>query len=223
MTRHAKDGALSDREFELLLEGARDLDPYFSIEAKFCILVGGRLGLRRGEIGHIREEWIDWRRRMIQIPQRAECGKGRDGGYCGDCRQKAKQEARVNGISVEEALEDRWRPKTEAANREVPFDFDPRVELAIERFFDTFDGWERSCQVVNRRIKRAAEHAPDLDAAEIWPHGLRSTAASYHAARGLDSLTLQALLGWADLSTARKYVKSSGENTARALHQTHSR
>lgn len=88
-TRHSKDDALADREFELLLEGCSQLDGYLALQARFVALVGGRLGLRVGELTHIDESWIDWRNRVIQIPHYDGCQKGRDGGLCGYCEQAA--------------------------------------------------------------------------------------------------------------------------------------
>jgi site-specific recombinase XerD len=79
-----------------------------------------------------------------------------------------------------------------------------------------------SAQAVNRRLEDAAEAADNLIPDDIYPHCLRATAASYHAARGLDVIPLQSLMGWAQVSTAHNYVKSSGENTQRALRFTHS-
>jgi integrase len=224
MTRHAKDGALDDREFELLLEGARSLDEYHRLGATFVIQAAGRLGLRRGEIAHMDESWIDWRERMIRIPATETCTKGRDGGPCGDCVKLAQQAVEHNpGLDYETALDRRWKPKTDNAVRSVPFDWDPRAELAIERFFDEFAAYPWSVQSINRRVDRAAEAAEEISAADVFPHGLRATAASTHAARGLDVIPLQSLMGWAELSTAMNYVRSSGENTARALKQTHAR
>jgi hypothetical protein len=50
----------------------------------------GCLGLRSGELCHLHRDWIDWRRRMIEIPALTDCHKGKDGGICGSCRQAAK-------------------------------------------------------------------------------------------------------------------------------------
>lgn len=223
-TRHSKELALSEREYELLLEGCRSLDRWKSEQAELVALLAGRLGMRSGEITHIQEEWVDWRRRMIEIPAHEPCHKGQDGGPCGYCRQAARQRADYNpGMSVDQALEYSWSAKTAAASRSVPFDFSPRCEIAIERFFDDHDSWPVSKTVLNRRIKAAAEAARELEPENVTPHGLRATAATYHAGRGLDVLPLQSLMGWANLSTARVYIQSSPENTARALHQIHSR
>jgi len=55
---HSKEDALSEREFELLLEAASRLsasDYYYTPDPEFTIYVLGRLGLRRGELAHLRE------------------------------------------------------------------------------------------------------------------------------------------------------------------------
>ena len=215
---HSKDDALDDRQFELLLEGTHEMGDYRGLEARFVVLVAGRLGLRSGEIVHCREEWADWRRRMLVIPGEQRCESGRSGGLCGSCRQSAKQMADHNpGLSVEDAEGMMWQPKTSAAAREVPFDVDSRAELVIERYFDRFDEFQISQTGVNRRVKRAAEHAEGLEPDEIYPHCLRATAATRFASRGLDVIALQSMFGWANLSTAHNYIRRSGENTARAI------
>lgn len=221
--RHCKSDALGEREFQLLLEGASRLGSQDDLEAKFVILVGGRLGLRRGEITHIHDRWVDWRRNMIEIPRFDDCDRGRDNRACGVCRQQARQKVDHNpDLTLEDALERQWEAKTDDAARAVPFDFDPRASLVMERFFDKWDRWMYSANVVNRRLTAAAEQADEIEADDVYPHCLRATAASYHAARGLDVIPLQSLMGWAQVSTAHNYVTSSGENTQRALRYTHS-
>lgn len=217
-THHSKEDALDDREFELLLEGAQRLDDYYSLEAQFIVHAAGRLGLRAGEIRHMEEDWIDRRRRMITIPGKQSCDKGKDGGVCGACEQAARQMVAHNDdVEIEEARGKMWSPKTSAAAREVPFDADPRAELAVERYFDRFSEYQTSQTGINRRVGKAAEAADDLDPDDIYPHCLRSTAATRFASRGLDVIALQAMFGWADLSTAQRYIRRSGENTARAI------
>lgn len=222
--RHSKEDALSDREFELLLEGAERCKDYWAEQARLAILVCGRLGLRVGELVHLREDWIDWRRDLISIPRHEPCDKGKDGGICGDCEQAARQMVDVDPSRDIEDMRDRfWGPKTDMAVREVPFDFSARATLALERFFDQYDRWPVSIGSTSRRVKRAAEKADELDPADVYPHCLRSTAASHHAGRGLDTLPLQSLMGWAQSSTAECYVAHSTENTRRHLNMVHSR
>lgn len=222
--RHAKQDALNGREYQLLLEGAHRMPDYEGQHAKLVVLTAGRLGLRAGEITHLREDWIDWRRQMLEIPRQQGCEKGRDGGLCGQCRQAARQLAEYNaGVDVDQALAVQWAAKTDAAAREVPFGWSPRTELCLERFFDRYDAWPLSQNVVNRRLNDAAAAADELAPGEIYPHALRATAGTYHAGRGLRMLQLKSLMGWASLSTAKHYIADSGENTARALDQIHSR
>lgn len=51
MTTRSKELALDDREFELHLEGADRIDdPNRSLQAKFAVLVCGRLGFRAADV-----------------------------------------------------------------------------------------------------------------------------------------------------------------------------
>lgn len=242
--RHAREHAPTDREFELLLEGARAIDDYRSLEAQFVIFGCGRLGLRAGELSHIHEEWVDWREGRIEIPSHRDCS-------CGYCVQKAEQKARVRNVN---ALDERyaacdeesvpepgrsvgrlqlaeaadllptmWSPKTEASERSVPYDWSVRCEMILERMFDREFEWPHSRQVVNRRVTLAAEHAPGIDPDAIFPHALRSAAATHHAGRGLSVLPLQSMFGWSQLSTAELYLAENAQNTQRALRSVHSR
>ena len=247
MTRHSKESALSPREFELLLEGARRIEKERQrTEAVFALFVMGRLGLRAGELIHMREDWIDWRNRRIVIPRQQDCHLGKDRSICGYCEQLAEQmvdvydadnpdgmsRARERSISrnlerswergdeltIDDALELRWTAKTETASREVPFQHNPRVELAIERFFElpNRDGWAMSKSALNRRLNKSLRNADELTVSSTHPHGLRSTAATF-LARKLDTLDLQSMMGWADMQTARRYIAKNTDATERAL------
>jgi site-specific recombinase XerD len=133
-------------------------------------------------------------------------------------RQKAEHD---DELALEDALADAWVPKTDAAARAVPYGFDPRTSIIVERFFEQYDEWPVSHNGVGRRLKRAADATDAIDAEAIYPHCLRATAATFHAGRGLRAINLQALFGWADLSTARKYVRISGEAVSNALQNVH--
>jgi len=253
MVQNSKERALTPREFELLLEGARRIEKLRQRrEAVLAILLTGRLGFRAGELIHLREEWVDWRQQRIEIPRQTDCHLGEGDDCCGYCRQAAVQmvkhyepdegedsmartrERMLNRhledgfragdrLSVDEAKTVRWFAKTDAAAREVPYGWDPRVELAIERFFDKGRaGWMLSKTALNRRLNKALKNAEELTIRSTMPHGLRATAASYHAGRGVPALALQSLLGWADMQTARRYIRQSPDNTERVLHHQHS-
>jgi integrase len=248
MVVNSKANALNERKYELLLEGAKRIpDEYQSLQSQFAVVVCGRLGLRSGELVHMKSDWVNWRKRRIEIPQYQSCTRGRNNDVCGYCHQLAEQQVeyfnertvseqsrailnryiddgfnRGEQLTLPDALQLRWSAKTPAAARSVPFDFAPRVELIIERYFDRFNKWIVSKTGLNRRLNKAMQHADELTTNATNPHGLRATAATYHAGRGLGVLPLQSLMGWADLQTAQRYIKQSPENTQRALHQIHS-
>ena len=199
------------------------MDDYYGDQATFLMLVLGRLGLRRGELTHMRKSWVDSRQQMITIPYQQDCHDERNGdGPCGYCRQMAKQRADYNDeVSFDEAIDERWQTKTTSASRDIYYGFDARAKLYLERFFDRCDTWEWSRAAVNRRVKKAAEHAEELDSENVRPHSLRATAATYHASRGLEMHTLMQYFGWAQPQTAQVYLSRNGQNTARQLDAIH--
>lgn len=212
-TRHTNEDVLTDREFELLLEGCTELPEPQCFEARFICLVGGRLGMRAGEISHLDTEWLDWDRKIIRIPQHEPCS-------CGYCRRQAAQEVDHNeNLTRSEAVSTRWHPKTVASARAIPFDLSLRVELCLERFTDRYDSFPKSRSTINRRINEAANYAGL--SGRVYPHCLRASAASYHAYKGVAPVPLQALMGWSDLATAQKYIRISGTATADALRRVH--
>jgi len=220
--RHSKDDALDAREFELLVESTYDLDgDYFELESRWVVFAAGRYGMRSAEIAHMRADWIDWRRGMIEIPEHQGCEKGKDGGICGTCRNSAESMVAHNeGLSIEEAERMMWSPKTEASAREIPLAASTRARIACERYFDRFDSFQSCVGAVNRRVKRAARSARELDADDVYPHCLRATCATTLANQGVDVLSLQSLMGWEDFSVARNYLQRSGERTEKALQRT---
>jgi integrase len=223
MRQQTREKALTEREFERLLIGAGSLgDSMERLEARAAILIGGRLGMRPGEVTHLSSDWINRRREMIHIPSHDPCTKGRDGDRCGYCRQAVTQQLKHDDSKVfEDVLESYWNPKTDAAVRDVPYRFSQRVGVAIEMLLEEYDGWPHSFSTLQRRLNESLDAAPDLDRESTTLHGLRATAASYHAGRGLDAGPLQSMFGWEDLSTARNYIAVDGEMTARALGEVH--
>ena len=134
--------------------------------------------------------------------------------------QRADDHRDRHDVTLEEAIEQYWIPKTDAAAREVPFDFSSRAEMAVEDFFQRVDRYPNSRTTVNRRVDDALL-AAGFGKNYSSPHGLRATAATFHAGRGLEAVPLQSMFGWVQLSTAMKYINSSGQNTQRALNSVH--
>lgn len=82
-THHSHEDVLNDREFEQLLEAYRELPAPRGFQARFICLLGGRLGLRAGEISHFQTDWVDWNRKLIRIPKHEPCA-------CGYCQRQAR-------------------------------------------------------------------------------------------------------------------------------------
>ncbi len=222
MVRHSHENALSEAEFEALLEVTESLPPPSSEQCYVLLLLGGRLGMRGGEIAHMRREWIDWERNQIQIPTYQDCTKGREGDACGYCRSQARQAIgyESNNRTLTEELDRRWKPKTETSARTIPFGFSERVEACLREYFTEHEQYEHCRSSMNRRMDELA-NAAGLPKDELYPHCLRATAGTFHAFRGLSIAPLQALMGWADMATARKYIRLSGGATAKALNDVH--
>lgn len=215
MVRNSHQDALTDAQFDKLVAAAETLEPPFDAEAMLILYAGGRLGMRAGEICHLNESWIDWERKHIEVPRYDSCD-------CGYCRQQARQTAEAHDdLSYEEALAERWNPKTRNSARAIPFDFDPDVEAVITAFFADRDEYEHSRVSVNRRVDRVAE-AAGIPTSSIYPHALRATAATNLAYRGLGTAPLQNFFGWHQISTAQKYIRLSGSATADALRDVYS-
>lgn len=217
-----RDHVLRESEFERLLVGAGRLDDTVAIEARAALLIMGRLGLRAGELVHLDESWIDWRHHLVRVPEQDACTKGRDGGACGSCRQAVKQRQQ-NGDErpFEVILEEYWQPKTEAAVRDIPFDWSVRVEVALEELLDEYEGWPTSYSTLQRRLESALECAPGLQSDETTIHGLRGTAASFHAGNGLEMQSLRGMFGWRDNDTPKKYLSIDGEMVRRGLQEVY--
>lgn len=223
MREMTREKALTEREFERLLIGAMRIDDAdVSMETRAVLLIGGRLGLRPGEVTHIDESWVNRRREMLSIPPQDSCTKGQGGGPCGYCRQAAKQQLKHDDSKeFEEVIENYWNPKTDAAVRDVPYGWDQRIAVAIDWLIDEYGRYPNSFSTLQRRLNTALELADGLEKDSTSLHGLRGTAASYHAGRGLDAGPLQSMFGWSDLGTARNYIAVDGEMTARALGEVH--
>lgn len=219
--RNSSQDALNESEFERLVDATDKLPPNRGAEAMFILMTGGRLGMRAGEIAHMKESWINWNRKQIEIPHHEPCEKGEDGGPCGYCKKAVRQSVGYNPErDFDELLSKYWQPKTSNSVRAAPFSHSDRIEVTLQEFFADRDEYGHSRVSINRRVTEVAE-AAGLDPEGIYPHCLRSTAASALAYEGVPAVALQSLFGWANLSVANKYLRLAGGATANALQEAH--
>jgi len=223
-----RERVLSTDQFERLLIGASRVPtphgaPNCDLEARAAILIAGRLGLRRGEITHLDVSWIDTDTQMLHIPPHDSCSGGRDGGLCGYCRQAVNQMESHRDDPIREELEAKyWRPKTDASIRSIPYgSISSRVTFALEWLISEQGGWDYSSSTLKRRVEDAAEHAPELDT-NVTLHGLRGTAATFHAGNGVDWQALKTMMGWRENDTPKQYLAIDGAMTKKALREVYS-
>lgn len=224
MPRHSREDAPDEQTYERLFDAACQLDEPFQTECRFILVACGRLGLRAGEVAHIKEHWVDWDKAMINVPRHEPCHKGQGGDRCGYCYKRARSRVRhadaSEELTLEDALAERWEPKTPNSARAVPFDYADWIYDEVERFFWFNDGYEHSRVSINRRVTRITKQA-GMPADAVYPHCLRAAAGTFHSYRGLQTAPLKALMGWKKLEVAEKYIRNSGGATARALKKVH--
>jgi site-specific recombinase XerD len=154
-------------------EGARD-------RAVLLLLV--RLGLRAGDIVHLRHGDIDWEQGGLQVT-----GKGR--------RQSVLPLPQDAGDALLTYLE-HWRP-------DVP---DEHVFLRVNAPFLPLAGSSAVSSLVNRAARRAR-----LSANRIGAHLLRHTAASLMLRKGVSLQTIGGLLRHQSVDTTVLYAKVDAE------------
>jgi len=59
------DDALSEEEFEGLSQTAERMEGEMGLQTRLILLVCGRLGLRPGELSHMKKYWISFHRKVI--------------------------------------------------------------------------------------------------------------------------------------------------------------
>jgi integrase len=216
MVRYSRQDALSERDVVSMLQKTWDMDDSErAFETRLIIHCAARLGMRSGEIAHLHSSWISWSQKTIQIPRFQECTWGNNGDKCGYCRNRARDYAKTHeDVSFEEALEKYWNPKTKNAERSIPFDFNARTEICIEKFYERYDKFPVSKSTINRRIDRISKMC---NINRVYPHSLRATAATIHASRNISPYSLMSVMGWQSMDTARTYISSSDESAAREL------
>lgn len=187
-------------EFEQLLSACEETS--HPRQNRFLVLVTGRLGLRAAEVAHMNEGWLLREGKLIRIPEHDPC-------RCSSCREQAKQRSEINDIPYEEALEMQWRAKTENSRRPVPYNLEDRIEEIVEEIIDQYGGCPVKRYRINKRIDKVAEQA-GFDHLNVYPHALRATAAFNLAYLGVTPYQLRNWMGWQQLNTAMKYIKSSG-------------
>jgi len=207
--RMSKERVLTEGEFNRLLSVCDNSEyPY---ENKFLIYGMGRLGLRCGEIAHIKDTWVNSLSGIIGIPDHDPCS-------CNYCLDKYLKRKKVETASPSEVSKVQWQPKTKHGMRAIPYDFDPEIFDVVNHIMGKYGKNPISYAQIRHRIDYFSRSAriPDLS-----PHGLRATAATFFARDGITAGTLTEIMGWGDITVANHYVLMNGMDIRREIDRVY--
>jgi len=201
----SKERAITEEKFIELVSACNNSDqPY---ENKFLVYLMGRLGLRIGELTHLKDTWIDFQSNIIRIPLHDPC-------TCSNCVTEYKKIKKVKNIKLSDVSKNRWAPKTEQGSRAIPFDFDPDIVSVIQYIMDKYQRNPFSYSQIRFRIRSLGKIAQIRD---LSPHGLRASAATFFARDGMKAYHLTTIMGWHNITIANYYVKMYGMDTKKEI------
>jgi hypothetical protein len=180
------------------------------VENRFLVVGTSRLTMRRGEIIHFEPGWIHREAKLIRIPHQEPCN-------CDYCVEQAIEYAEGKDITVEEALDEYWSPKSEASARVVYYGWSEQTIATVEEYAEIVGTWDKDPSTINRRIDRLAARA-QIEG-NLYPHALRAAAGIFHASIGLSPYFLRTYMGWKDIDTAFAYIGLSGWQLAQRIER----
>ena len=211
----AADNAPTQKQLKLLLEKCKyTKDP---LVFKMIVIGTGIIGLREGELAHLRRQWIDFEYGIIKIPTHEPCD-------CYKCRNSyreklMRQNIIKDNISNEEIRKHYWQPKYQHG-RSISFRIGPDIELFLKKFFTEYDIFPVSQKLIYDYVKKLGAMT---GIEPIYPHACRASAAMQFARDGYNTFQLMGMMGWTDLETARHYVRLSGQDVIEKTENTYSK
>lgn len=221
-------------EFFMLYQGALQIkERNRRLIACYVIVCGGILGMRRIEIVHLRESWIDWETGQIEIPMLDPCscrqcwdsaykkwlrhGFNRlqsDGFYSEDTSFENVNNSEISEkLEVENLLKILYSTRFSTKNdqpRTIPFGWSPRVTGILMEFFDEIGPYlELVPESINNYIEDAAENAEGLYPDITKSHILRKTGITSMADSGLSHDDVEYFAGHENKNSLESYLRDS--------------
>lgn len=214
--RHSKEDALDRVQYlDLYRAALRIDDPYTRLAAIVMVLCSGRLGMRIGEVIHLHEGWINWRKGYIAIPTFEPCG-------CRYCWKRSKRNFDPEEDAADDYIEyhahNRWSPKSDMGARILPFNWSLRITAALEAFFSEYTVIDENYKWAERAMKdKILPNAEFLDPGDLMWHGLRSTSVTFWADADLDTKALRDSGGWVREADSNPYRAQSPTQLANKM------
>lgn len=191
---------LDKDEFRQLIQACEKSNE--PIQNKFILISMGVLGLRPGEIAHIRKSWVDFDREIITIPAHEPCS-------CKYCIERVKKKTKRYSISTQEVQKQYWRPKNKAGARYIPFGFDPEVKKIFVEGINELEKCPLTVLQIKNRLSRLNQKA---GLTKVTPMNLRSYAATQFAYDGLSCYDLLKIMGWSNPKVSSDCVKQTKDS-----------
>jgi len=112
--------------------------------------------------------------------------------------------------------EDEWTPKTKQGARTIPL-IEPRLKEVLRSWFTLNENVAMDRSTIWRIVKRVASRSQLTK--RVYPHSLRATFATMLAFMGMSSASIQHIMGWAKLTTAERYIQSSGARASEEMKE----
>jgi integrase len=174
--RSAREDAINEVEFQILLSACDSLLDHIVVRLPYY------MGMRVGEVQHLKPSWLDWENGILHIPPRQVCSPP-----CYECRMWRR------GI---------WTPKSISGSRDLIIV--PEVAGYLAQLGDK--GVNRSRQSLELRFQRIRDRSGL--ARVCYMHALRASYATRLAEAGVSSIALCYIMGWASLESSEAYVQA---------------
>jgi len=183
---------LSEEDVERLRASAKES----SAREELVVLTLLDSGLRRSELAHLREDWIDFEvyPPEIEVPKEDRCFVGRNNKPCHHCKDN----------------QGKYRSKTES--RRVPVIREETQEI-LKNWFK-LNKSVASVETISKDVKQVAERADVYieNSDELpTPHVLRQTYGVKLAKSGLNAAEFRSVMGYSAAQTAQRYLQIDPE------------
>jgi integrase len=181
----ARENVLTPEERQKLLSVIQNEDEELAVKGLLFT------GMRISEFIHMRKDWIDQDKGLINVPYKMKCS-------CYECLAKPGEHKGY------------FMGKTKHAERPIPI-----VPEVKDLFKNTFTKYDSVMDVLQNRVnawklvKNVGLRAKLVH--KVFPHSLRATFATILCEKGITNpVTLKDIMGWKKLDMATEYVKLSG-------------